>query len=73
MESNTLLPLWLTPDDFTQRYGFSKQAQAIVRMRKNQLKEKIPLPFSKIGKKIFYNAKLIDEWIMNNQQDMKGA
>lgn len=55
---------WLSPDDLQEEYGFSKSAQAKMRMASNSS----TIPFSKIGGKyIRYDRQLIDAWLEEHQ------
>jgi predicted DNA-binding transcriptional regulator AlpA len=55
---------WLSPSDLEEEYGFSKSAQAKMRMASNSS----TLPFSKIGGKfVRYDRILIDQWLENHQ------
>ena len=54
---------WLSPNDLFKEYGFSTSNQDKLRMNRK-------IPFSKIGRYIRYDRKLIDLWIENNKVDM---
>ena len=54
---------WLTPAELEAEYGFSKSAQAKMRMASNSS----TLPFSKIGKFIRYDRQEIDRWLEENK------
>jgi predicted DNA-binding transcriptional regulator AlpA len=55
---------WLSPNDLEIEFGFSKSAQAKMRMASNVS----TLPFSKIGGKyIRYDRIEIDKWLENHQ------
>lgn len=55
---------WLSPDDLEVIYGFSKSAQAKMRMASNSS----TIPFSKIGGKyIRYDRIEIDKWLEAHQ------
>ena len=54
---------WLSPTDLLNEYGFSKSTQSKLRMNKK-------IPFSKVGSKIFYCRKSIDNWIEDNRVDV---
>ncbi|QIR75215.1 hypothetical protein [Sulfurospirillum diekertiae] len=55
---------WLSPIELETVYGFSKSAQAKMRMASNNS----TLPYTKIGKKyIRYDRLLIDKWLELNQ------
>lgn len=59
---------WLSPEDLETEYGFSKSAQAKMRMLSNNSS----LPFNKIGSKyIRYDRIEIDKWIESHQ--VRGA
>lgn len=54
---------WLSPSELAVDYGFSKSAQAKMRMASNSS----TLPFSKIGKYIRYDRVAIDQWLEDHQ------
>ena len=59
---------WLSPEDLETEYGFSKSAQAKMRILSNNSS----LPFNKIGSKyIRYDRIEIDKWIESHQ--VRGA
>lgn len=47
-------------------FGFSLSHQSKLRMKKAQAKAN-PLPFIKVGQKIFYDLNQIEQWLRNNQ------
>ena len=56
----TINKRWLTPDELELEYGFSKSAQAKMRMSASKCK----IPFYKINSKyIRYDRLEIDQWI----------
>ena len=59
---------WMTPEQLEAEIGLKIAAQERMRMRKRQLGDKNPLPFSKFGKVIRYSRKRINEWLLNNEQ-----
>ncbi|WP_323668717.1 hypothetical protein [Aliarcobacter butzleri] len=62
--TTSLKKRWLTPDELEIEYGFSKSAQAKMRMLSNDSK----IPFSKIGTKyIRYDRIEIDKWLQAHQ------
>lgn len=67
---NNFKEAFLNPKELQAELGIDIQKQAVLRMRKNQLKTNA-LPFYKIGKKILYKRKEILEWIEN--QKIKGG
>lgn len=56
----------LTPKELEEMFGIKVQHQAKLRMKVNQKKPN-PLPFSKIGKKIFYDRERIIRWIKSQE------
>jgi len=50
---------WLNPLELEAEYGFSKSAQAKMRMARNSS----TLPFSKVGNYIRYDRFAIDRWL----------
>ena len=58
MNSSQRQTKWLTPNDIYLTFGITKQTQAIYRSKKK-------IPYSKIGKKVYYSAKEIDQWLKN--------
>jgi len=54
---------WLSPDELSREYGFSKSTQSKMRMESNPSN----LPFSKIGKYIRYDRVAIDKWLEDHQ------
>lgn len=55
---------WLSPTGLEQEFGFSKSAQAKMRMSSSSS----TLPFSKIGGKyIRYDRLLLDVWLEEHQ------
>lgn len=60
---------WITPILLETKYGISKSTQAILRMKKHQQNDLNPLPFTKIGKRILYNVKQIEKWLLAKQQE----
>ena len=63
----TLADGWLSPSDLQEQYAISKQAQAILRLKKRQESDRFPLPFTKIGKRILYKREQIENWLLANQ------
>ena len=63
----TLADGWLSPSDLQEQYAISKPAQAILRLKKRQESDRYPLPFTKIGKRIFYKREQIENWLLANQ------
>ncbi len=53
---NTKSINWITPDELYKIFGIAKQTQAQYRVAKT-------IPFSQVGKKIFYKKSDIDKWI----------
>jgi hypothetical protein len=49
---------WLSPDDLFRIYEIAKATQAQYRIEKK-------IPYSKIGRRIFYSREKIDQWIEN--------
>jgi len=47
---------WINPEELSKLLMISKSTQNKMRMKKE-------IPFSKIGQKIFYNKKEINEWL----------
>lgn len=66
-EIQTLADGWLSPSDLEKQYAISKTTQAILRLKKRQERDKYPLPFQKIGKRILYKKDLIENWILANK------
>jgi len=59
-----ILKRWLTPDDFEQEFGMSKETQAKKRSAGD-------LPYSKIGRFIFYDRNKLDILLeKNNVENM---
>jgi predicted DNA-binding transcriptional regulator AlpA len=59
-QQRTISNRWLSPDELTIEYGFSKSTQAKMRMANNSS----TIPFSKIGGKyIRYDRYEIDKWL----------
>ena len=56
---NTVNKRWLNPSELELEYGFSKSAQAKMRMTSSNSN----MPFSKIGKFIRYDRIAIDKWL----------
>lgn len=55
---------WLTPEDLEVEYGFSKSAQAKMRMASNSS----TIPFIKIGSKyVRYDRLAIDKWLEEHE------
>ena len=54
---------WLSPDDLSLIYGFSKSTQAKMRMANSNS----TIPFSKVGKFIRYDRIEIDKWLESHQ------
>ncbi len=54
---------WLSPSELEVEFGFSKSAQAKMRMSSNTS----TLPFSKIGKFVRYDRCEIDIWLEQHQ------
>lgn len=54
----------LTPQDLEERFSISLSTQAILRTKKRQERDKNPLPFAKVGRKIIYMADQIEAWII---------
>ncbi len=54
---------WLTPDDLEIEYSYSKSIQSKMRMVSNSS----TIPFSKTGKFIRYDRKLINLWLEEHQ------
>ena len=63
---------WLTPYQLQDQYGISRTQQAKLRMRRNYGggATKYPIPFVKIGKRIFYLKADIEKWLLSQR---KGA
>jgi hypothetical protein len=60
----TINKRWLTPNELQDEYGFSKSAQAKMRMSTNKHK----IPFCKIGGKfIRYDKFEIDMWLESHK------
>lgn len=59
---------WMTPEQLEAEIGLNIAAQERMRMKKRQLSDKNPLPFSKFGRVIRYSRKRINEWLLNNEQ-----
>ena len=57
------LKRWLTIQDLKKDYGFGVDSQAKMRMKRK-------IPFSKVGKKVFYCRFAIDSWLENNKIDV---
>lgn len=53
------LKRWLNPSELEAEFGFSKSAQAKMRMASNSS----TLPFSKVGKFIRYDRLAINKWL----------
>ncbi len=47
---------WLSPDDVTEEYGIAKSTQA-------QYRSLSKIPFSKLGRKIFYSRVKLNKWL----------
>ena len=60
---------YLTPQDLAERFNISLSAQALMRMKKRQKYDPNPLPFVKIGRKIFYIANQIEAWMIAKQSE----
>ena len=58
---------WLNPSELEAEFGFSKSAQAKMRMASNSS----TLPFSKIGNYIRYDRIAINKWL--EEHIVKGA
>ena len=50
---------WLNPSEFAEEFGISKSTQSKMRMASN----KSSLPFSKVGKFVFYDRAEINKWL----------
>lgn len=61
-------PNILSPIDLVENYGISITTQNRLRLRKRQENDKYPLPFVKIGKRIFYRKDQIEEWLNSIQK-----
>ncbi len=48
--------VWLNPQELFKKYGISISTQNKMRMKRQ-------IPFSKIGRKIFYDEQKISKWI----------
>lgn len=60
---------YLTPQDLVERFGLSLNQQSLMRMKKRQKHDPNPLPFVKIGRKIFYIANQIEAWMIAKQSE----
>ncbi len=54
---------YYTPQDLQNKFGITLSTQSRMRMRKNQAKDKNPLPYIAIGKRILYIASDIEQWL----------
>lgn len=60
---------YLTPQDLEKRFNISLSTQALMRMKKRQENDHNPLPFIKIGRKIFYIENQIEAWMLAKQAE----
>lgn len=57
---------WLTPKQLEAEYGISQGTQYKMRMRKNyENLDNMPIPFAKVGKRVLYYKKDIENWLLN--------
>ncbi len=49
---------WLSPDEVVTEYGIAKSTQA-------QYRAEGKIPFSKLGRKVLYSRKRLDEWLQS--------
>lgn len=69
----TLSQEWMTPKQLEDELGISMIVQDRMRMRRRQMQDPNPLPFSKFGKAILYNRKRINEWLLQNEVNLKSS
>lgn len=62
----TELNKWITPEELQRLLGLSLKKQSALRAKYHQEKDEYPLPFTKIGKRVFYNIDQINEWLIKN-------
>ena len=62
-EKQEVLLRWLTPADLEREFGFSRNNQGQMRMKKK-------IPFSKVGGYIRYDRHKIDKWLENHEVDV---
>ena len=55
---------WITPKQLEAEYGITIGSQNKMRLRKNQENE-TSIPFVKVGKRILYFRKDINEWLLS--------
>lgn len=55
---------WLTPEELYEEFGFSISTQAKYRQKKK-------IPHSKIGRYIRYNRKKINDWLLQNEVEVR--
>ena len=60
---------WLKIEDVEKIYGISKHIQARLRMKRHQIADKNPIPFSKVGKQIRYRKDRIEAWLLAKENE----
>ncbi|MCR4942066.1 MAG: hypothetical protein K5978_04670 [Campylobacter sp.] len=58
---------WLTPQQLELEFGITQGAQYKMRMRKNYKSNSntIPIPFTKVGKRVLYYRPDINKWLLS--------
>lgn len=63
---------WMTPNQLANELGLTLRQQEKLRAKRKDIAGVIkPLPYTKIGRNIFYNREQINEWLLENQVDNK--
>lgn len=70
--SSILKPNWITPKQLEQEYNISITHQNLLRTKQYYVKypNAIQIPFSKIGNRVYYSRKLIEEWLLKSNQQI---
>ena len=59
---------WISPQTLEQELGISLRKQEKLRMKqKDTANSKKPIPYTKIGRNVFYDREKISKWLSENQ------